>query len=268
MSLTPTRQIALALIVAASIFTTGCTDPVEAQNSVANVNGNTVSEAVLDVYAAGRYRKSAAELSDEERESALSELSDIYLLADLADKKGLNRDAEIIAQLTLQRKSILAQAFYKDFAESNPLSDEDLKAEYDKLTAESPDLQYKARHILLETEDAANAVIKQLDDGADFAELAKTESTGPSGPQGGDLGWFGADQMVPAFSSAVVALEDEAYSKTPVQTQFGYHVILREGSRQNPPPPFEDVKEQLRPAAEQNRFQDFLDTEKAKLEKS
>lgn len=256
------KALTISAIASGLLLLGGCTDAVEAQNSVASVGGTTISEPVLDIYSNGRYRKPAAELTPEEREAALSELKDLYLLANLADEKGIDREADVIAQLTLQRKSVLAQAYVNDFLANNPASDEEILAEYKKLTAENPDTQYKARHILVETEEAAVEIIAALDKGANFEELAKERSTGPSGPQGGDLGWFAPDAMVAEFSAAVVALEDNKYTMTPVQTQFGYHVILREGTRENAPPAFDDVKEQVRPAVEQRKFQEFLDKQK------
>jgi peptidyl-prolyl cis-trans isomerase C len=129
--------------------------------------------------------------------------------------------------------------------------------------------QYKARHILVASEDEAKAIIQQLSSSkTDFAELAKEKSTGPSGPQGGDLGWFSSDSMVKPFSDAVMALENGKITETPVQTQFGWHVILREESKPNTPPPFAEVTERLRPRLEQDKFQAYLATQReaAKLE--
>lgn len=242
----------------------GCTDSVSAQNSVGTVNGSSISAEVLEVYSNGRYRKGVAELTDEERTAGLDEVKDIFLLASLAKTQKLDKKPEVVAQLALQSKSVLAQAVIGAFMEANPVSDDELLAEYKNLSANTSAQQFKARHILVETEDEANALIKKLDSKADFAELAKESSTGPSGPQGGDLGWFSPESMVQPFSEAVALLEDGAYTKAPVQTQFGWHVILREETRSNPPPPFDDVKEQIRPAVEQRKFQEYLDEQKAK----
>ena len=124
---------------------------------------------------------------------------------------------------------------------------------------EAPPLEFKARHILVETQGEAQDLITQLDGGADFAELVKEKSTGPSGPSGGDLGWFPPDRMVPEFSSAVVELEDGAYTKSAVQTQFGWHVILREDSRESTPPPFETMRDVLRQRVESSKLQDYIE---------
>ena len=142
--------------------------------------------------------------------------------------------------------------------ESNPATDAEILAEYEAQLEQSADMQYKARHILVETQGEAEALVKQLDSGEDFEALAKEFSTGPSGPNGGDLGWFAPDQMVKPFADAVVALDDGAYSKTPVQTQFGWHVILREDSRENEPPTLESVRDAVKQQVEQRKFQDYM----------
>ena len=120
-------------------------------------------------------------------------------------------------------------------------------------------LQYHARHILVESQGEAAGLITQLDSGSDFQELAKANSTGPSGPSGGDLGWFSADQMVKPFSDAVEALEDGAYTETPVQTDFGWHVIKREESRSNQPPTLDSVRDVIKQNIEQVKFQVYLE---------
>lgn len=132
------------------------------------------------------------------------------------------------------------------------VTDEALRARYDETVAsQNTGEEAKASHILLENEADALAVIEELDTGADFAALAQERSTGPSAAQGGDLGWFKAEQMVPEFSQAAFALEPGAYTKTPVQSQFGWHVIFLEDKRSAGAPPFEQVQEQL--AAEMTR---------------
>ena len=114
----------------------------------------------------------------------------------------------------------------------------------------SAPLQYKARHILVETQASALDLIAQLQDGANFEELAKANSTGPSGPSGGDLGWFSPEQMVK---------QDGEFTTQPVQTQFGWHVILREDSRENQPPPLDSVRDSIKQSVEQLKFQNYLE---------
>ena len=128
--------------------------------------------------------------------------------------------------------------------------------------------EYKARHILVKTEDEAKAVVKQLDDGSDFAKLAKEKSTGPSGKTGGDLGWFRPQQMVPPFSDAVAAMKKNTYTKKPVKTQFGWHVIKLEDLRDVQPPKFEDIKDQVKTIVQTKRVQKYVKSlrDKAKID--
>jgi peptidyl-prolyl cis-trans isomerase C len=138
------------------------------------------------------------------------------------------------------------------------VTEEEILAEYSEQIKLAPPQQFKARHILVTTQSEALDLVKQLDGGANFEELAKEKSTGPSGPNGGDLGWFAPDQMVAEFSNAVALLEDGNYTSTPVQTQFGWHVILREDSRENQPPTFESVRDVINQQVQQKKFQAHL----------
>jgi peptidyl-prolyl cis-trans isomerase C len=159
--------------------------------------------------------------------------------------KGLNTLPMVVAALDQQERTALAGAAIKDFMNSNPISDEAAQELYDAQVGK-PAKEFNARHILVETEDDAKAVIAQLDKGSDFSELAKEKSTGPSGSSGGKLGWFGAGQMVAPFSEAAAKLNKGEYTKEPVQTQFGWHVIILDDTRESTPPPFEDVKDRLK----------------------
>ncbi len=223
-----------------------------------SVNGVDVDSRVLDVYAESRLQKPAAQATAEEREVLKDELTDIYLLTTQARAKELADDPEVKAQLELQKRGTLAQAAAQDFLARNPASEDEVLAEYARQVELAPPLQFKARHILVETQSGANDLITELDEGADFVELAKTKSTGPSAPSGGDLGWFSPNQMVPPFSAAVAALEDGAYTKEPVQTEFGWHVILREDSRESEAPTLESVQDVIKQQLEQRKLQEYL----------
>ncbi|MEL7537571.1 MAG: peptidylprolyl isomerase [Pseudomonadota bacterium] len=259
-----------AVLLSGLLAVAACTDtssepaPVAVKDAVATVNGVAIGAETLNVYARNRMRQDADALTDEQRDNLIKELQDLYLLSELAKQDKLDRDPETVAQLDFQRRSILAGAFANNFIETNEPTEEEIRAEYEKTTTGDAGKEYKARHILVPTEDEAKALIAELDEGANFEELAKEKSTGPSGPSGGDLGWFPPNRMVPPFSEAVVALEDNAYTKEPVQTQFGFHVILREGSRDLAPPPFDTLKEQIKPRLAQTKFRDFLDAEREK----
>lgn len=229
------------------------------------VNGTKVSSDVFDMYLESRTQKSAAEATPEERTRVLDELTDIYLLTTQPRAKVLAEDPRTKAQLELQSRGIIAQAVAADFLASNQASDEEIASAYNEQIKLSPPLEFKARHILVETQSEAVSLVKELEGGAEFVELAKANSTGPSGPNGGDLGWFAPNQMVAPFSQAVAALEDGAFTKTPVQTQFGWHVILREGSREAQPPTLESVRDVVKQQVEQEKLQKYLQDLRATL---
>lgn len=240
--------------------------PLAAQ-TVETVNGVEISAAVFNMYLESRIQKPADQATPTERTRFLSELKDIYLLTTQPGSKALADTPRNKAMVELQTRGILAQAAAADFLDKNAATDAEIEAAYKEQIAASPPQEFKARHILVETQSEANSIVVELDSGANFAELAKTKSTGPSGPNGGDLGWFGPNQMVAPFSQAVAALEDGAYSKAPVQTQFGWHVILREDSREATAPTLESVRDMLKQRVEQGKLQDYLEGLRAGLDK-
>jgi peptidyl-prolyl cis-trans isomerase C len=226
--------------------------------TVTTVNDVDIDSTVFDAYLESRFQKPAAQTSADERAAVERELTDIYLLSTQPKAEQFADDPQIKAQLELQYRGTLAQAVARDFVESNPATDAEILAAYEAQLEQSPAKQYKARHILVQSQDEAEDLIAQLDEGADFQALAKEHSTGPSGPNGGDLGWFAPDQMVKPFSDAVVALDDGAHTAAPVQTQFGWHVILREESRDNEPPTLDSVRDAIKQQVEQTKFQDYM----------
>lgn len=176
-------------------------------------------------------------------------LVDFSLLAVAADKEGLAEDEEVLRRLAELQVNVMREV-YLERQISKRVTDQELRGRYDKFVADNPaQPEVHARHILLEEESVAKEVIVALDGGADFAELARERSTGPSGPQGGDLGYFTQDQMVPEFAQVAFNLEAGSYTKDPVQTQFGWHVIKVEDRRQGVAVPFEELEEQLREEA-------------------
>ncbi|MCH8059788.1 MAG: peptidylprolyl isomerase [Proteobacteria bacterium] len=230
-----------------------------AAESVATVNGVDIDSATFEFYMASRTMNKAAQVSQAEREIVLQELIDIYLLTTQPRATEIAATTRVKAQIELQSRGVLAQAVVTDYMAKHPATDAQIRAEYTIQAELSPSLQFKARHILVETQGAAIDLISRLDDGADFAELAKANSTGPSGPAGGDLGWFGPDQMVKPFADAVALLADGAYTRAPVQTEFGWHIILREESRTSEPPTLESVRDVIKQRVEQANFQRYLE---------
>jgi len=163
------------------------------------------------------------------------------------------------------KQSVLANAYVRDYLKNNPVTDDMLKAEYDRIKATVKGNQYKARHILVEKEAEAKDIIARLKkDPSAFAKLATERSKDPgSKPAGGDLGWFDPSQMVPEFGDAVAKLEKGKFTEVPVKTQFGYHVILLEDMKPVEAPPLEDVKPQLTQQVQQQNLRKQLDSLKA-----
>lgn len=269
-----THLIPLVLFASTALLTgcnqnqtanTSTTPTVAKEDAVAVVNGTYISKATLASLESELEKRQQGQ--DFPKEKLVEELIQRELLLQEAKQKKLDQTVEYTTQLETIKTGLLTQAAIQNFLKSNPITDADLKAEYDKNVAASG-TEYKARHILVKSEDDAKNIITELSNGANFAELAKTKSTGPSGPQGGDLGWFAAGQMVAPFSEAVIALEDNKFTLAPVKTQFGYHIILREGSRAQTPPPFESIKERIRPMLQRQKMQGFLEglRQQAKVE--
>jgi peptidyl-prolyl cis-trans isomerase C len=226
--------------------------------TVMTVNGTDIDSAVVDLYIFSRLQKPAAQATPQERDSLIAELSDIYLLTTQPRVEILMGTPEVQAQMEIQTRGLMAQVVATDFLERNQASDEEILSEYTTQIELAPDEQYKARHILVESQSLAVDMVAQLEAGGDFVELAMANSTGPSGPNGGDLGWFSPNQMVEEFSSAVALLENGAFTKEPVQTQFGWHVILREESRASEPPTLESVRDVIKQRVEQEKLQQYL----------
>ena len=248
------RMFAVAAAVTAFIATAPAT-----AETVATVNGTAIDSSVLDFYIQSRTQRPADQTTAEQRSALLTELTDIYLLSTGNQADAVRESTQVQAQIELQIRSLVAQNVATQYLENLSISDEEIATEYARQAELAPSTQYKARHILVETQGEAAALIAQLDGGADFATLAQENSTGPSAPNGGDLGWFSPNQMVAPFSAAVTALENGAYSKEPVQTDFGWHVILREDSRTSEPPPLDSVRETIVQAIRQRRLQQHIE---------
>lgn len=265
----------LATLAAGMMLASGCTKaetpPAGATKPVAVVNGTPISQDVWQLYVkASHGGKTPGELTADEQKEALDSLIGLYVGAQEAEKKNL-AVGEPGARLELIRNSSLTELLFKEFTGDAKPTDEELKAEYDERIAEAPKNEYHARHILVDDEAAAKGLITQLDQGANFEKLAEENSKdGGSAVQGGDLGWFSPSQMVKPFADAVQQLEPGKYTATPVQSEFGWHVIKLEESRASSLPSFEQVKDQLVPMVERRKFDDHLKelAKTAKVERS
>ena len=246
-------------LVTAILLMTGVAGQSFAQSKViAKVGDAEITEQELTFATADLGEQFAKIPEDKRRGAILSALIDIKLLAEKAREAGTDQEQLFQSQMAFVKSRALHNLYFqKNIVEQ--ISDEEVKARFDKeIAAMTPAKQIRARHILLKGEDEARAVIAELDGGADFVELAKEKSTGPSGPNGGDLDYFGKGQMVPEFEAAAFALENGQYTKEPVKTQFGFHVIKKEDERDEPLPTFESAKDQVRQIVMREKYFDTV----------
>ena len=244
------RGLALAgALAGVFIISTLDADPSRAQreedNVVARVNGEAIRISDMTMFYNSlpeQYRQVSMEsLYDQ----LIEGLVETRLLAQAARKAGLMDDITVKQRLAFATVDVLQQTYLDQLLEAE-ITEERLRAAYEEMAADiEPEDEISARHILLADEDAAKAVIEELDGGGDFATLAKDRSTGPSGPSGGDLGYFTRQQMVVPFAEAAFVLKPGEYTQQPVETQFGWHVILVEDRRVTGPPSFEASEARL-----------------------
>jgi peptidyl-prolyl cis-trans isomerase C len=237
--------------------------------TVATVNGKAIDSETLNVFLQAVSNKPAAEATAEQKSQMLDQLINMTLAAQAAEKEGLQNDAAVQARIQLLRTQILAEAATEKYIKAHPVSETELKAEYDAQVATMPK-EYKARHILVDSKEKAEAIIKQLGAGGDFAKIAAKESKDASGKNGGDLGWFTLQTMVKPFADAVLALQKGQTTQQPVQSQFGWHVINLEDIRTPTAPAFEDVKSQVEMLSQRKKLQAYLDElrKNAKIQKT
>ncbi|MDO1584131.1 peptidylprolyl isomerase [Rhizobium oryzicola] len=203
------------------------------------------------------------QLPDEQKKAAaLSQIIDIKLISKKANEAGLQNGTDFKKRMAFLQDRELHNAYLR--SEFDKLTSQEVKARYDKEVAAMPkEEEVRARHILVKTEDEAKDIIKQLDAGKDFVELAKAKSEDSSKSDGGDLGYFTKGRMVPEFEEAAFALQKGTYTKTPVKSQFGYHVIKVEDKRDAQPPAFDQVEPQVRQIVMQEKYSQIIDQAKA-----
>lgn len=244
--------------------------PQDSRPAVAVVNGDPIGASFFDVYTKAVAGKAAADLTAEQRERALDNLVRAELIAQQAEKDGLTKEPDTVGLLELARLNVLQQAVSEGYLKDKKPTDQELRAEYETQVASLPRLEYHARHILVATEQFAEKLEGELEKGADFATLAKRETMDEgSKASGGDLGWFTPDRMVKQFADAVVALKPGQYTRTPVKTQYGWHVIKLEDTRDVAAPPFDQVKQRLEQMVLAKKFKAHTDEllKTAKVEK-
>jgi peptidyl-prolyl cis-trans isomerase C len=235
----------------------------QAQN-IATVNGKPVPKARLDGLLAQAARGGQA-VPPEMQQRAREELVLREIFAQEAEKRGLGVTPDFRMQMELARQSILIRELFEDHKKKNPVSDEQAKAEYDKFKAQATGTEYRARHILVDKEEDAKALIAQIKGGAKFEDLAKKSSkdTG-SAENGGDLDFAKAESYVPEFGGALTKLKKGEMTSEPVKSQFGFHIIRLDDSREAAFPAFDDVKPQLKQRLEQVKLQQFQEELRSK----
>jgi peptidyl-prolyl cis-trans isomerase C len=258
MILKPARLLlAMTAMVAAPVF---------AQN-VATVNGKAIPASRVDQVVKQVVAQGKATDSPQLRDAIKRDLIGREVLIQEADKQGVGGRADVKAAIDNARQSIIINAMLADYVKKNPVTDAQIKAEYDRYKSQVGEKEYHARHILVGTEDEAKAIIAKLKGGAKFEELAKQSKDGTAA-NGGDLDWASPASYVPEFSKAMVALQKGAITDTPVKTQFGYHVIKLEDVRAAKIPPLDEVKQQVQESLQQRKLAAFREElmKKAKIQ--
>ncbi len=244
----PAEKTAVAKVPAKSVSVNGVLIPAARFEFMANM-------------AKQQGQPDSAELHNMVKENLVNQ----EILVQEATKKGLDKNPETAMQLEMMRQQILGRAAIGEYVKANPVKDELLKAEYEKMTALMGDKEYHAKHILVEKEDEAKAIIAELNKKGDFAKIATAKSKDAgSAKNGGDLEWQAPNRFVKPFSDAMVALKKGAFSQTPVKSDFGYHIIKLEDSRDAKKPEFNQVKEQLKPRLQQQQIETMIAEMRAK----
>lgn len=234
----------LALFTYFVIFTAQAAKP-DSEAIIAEVNGKKITEDSLKRYIRSR-NLPAGGASPQQRTALIEELINREVIYQDAVALGVDKTPEIKAAIEFQRVNIIAGTMINRSSDRFSVSEADMKKEYEARKGELGGKELKARHILVTSEKAAKDIINKLDNGGDFSSLAGKHSTGPSAVNGGDLGWFKTDQMVKEFSLAADKLKKGTYTKNPVKTQYGWHIILLEDRRSVEAPSYEAVKKQIR----------------------
>jgi len=250
------KQLLSSLVAAALLGTMAFS--ASAQN-LAIVNGKPVPKQRAEALKQQLERSGRpvpAEMEEQIKEEVIAR--EIFLQE--ADRRGLAASAEYRQQMELARETILIRELFADFQKKSPVTDAEIKAEYDKFVAANQGKEYHAAHILVESEARAKAIIAEVKAGKKFEDIAKKESKDPgSGAQGGDLGWSNPASYVPEFTEAMLKLGKGEMTAAPIKTQFGWHVIRVLDTRQAQLPALDDVKPQIAQQLEQQKLMEFQD---------
>jgi len=245
--------VALALAAAPALAKKQKDEAAATENTVAVVNGKPIPNARLDNVVAGQVAQAAQqgqEIAPEKREELRKAMRDRLITFEVLEQaalaKGLDKKAEVRVQMDMARQNVLVNAYIGDYVRAHPITDEAIKKEYDAIRVRlAGEKEYKARHILMAKEADAQAIIEKIKKGERFEDLAKQSVDPGSKDNGGDLGWASPRNYVKPFADALVKLENGKYTDTPVKTDFGYHVIMLDDTREMKAPPLDGIKNQI-----------------------
>jgi peptidyl-prolyl cis-trans isomerase C len=240
----------------------------QAQN-IAIVNGKPVPKARVDALITQVTKQGGQQRTPELEKQARDEVVMREMFMQEAEKRGLAASADYKSQMEFARQTILIRELFEDEKKKHPVSDDEVKAEYEKFKAQGSGTEYRARHILVEKEDDAKKLIAQIKGGAKFEDVAKKNSKDPgSAENGGDLDFAKPDSYVPEFGQAMTKLKKGEMTQEPVKSQFGYHIIKLEDTREAQFPPLAEVTPQIKQRLEQQKLAKFRDDvrEKAKTD--
>ncbi len=276
------KQLALPIIIAASFTISACNSPLDASKekeseaqansekalteaepssnkktattistlddeTLVIINDQPITKTMYALYFQDRTKSMQGDKQSPDMQmKVLNELANVILITQDAEANKLPEQTNIATALQLGRSTLLAQAGVQHHIKNNAPSEQQIAARYEARFGNGTHQEFKARHILLAQEEEANELIEKLNTGADFTALAKEYSTGPSASTGGDLGWFESTSMVPAFTKALQTMDEGTFSSSPIQTQYGWHIILLEERRDAPKPSLDEVHEQLK----------------------
>jgi peptidyl-prolyl cis-trans isomerase C len=266
------KQLARLLLISAMLVLGACAQDSETETAttadpstqedylgpgeIAIVDGVRIPESVYRVYTMGALQTNVENLTEEGKDEIRERLVYVQVLANEAKRRGLDQERRIAAEMELQRIQYLARAMANRFAEENPPTESELRELYENNLPRLRANQYQTRHILVDSEELAQDLLDQLEDGADFAELAREHSS-DSADVGGDLGWITAESVVAPVGEAIQSATLGEPVSSPVESQFGWHVILVEDMREQAAPGLDEVRDQVREAVESQKLDEF-----------
>ena len=241
--------------------------PADTSPVVVTVNGAPITRKLFEVYQRERNQNGRGDVNARNPEMVLDEIINLELAAQEGVKQGLDKNPEVQAQIEQQRRAVIASATLQKLLADHPVTNEEIEVFYEKRNANLGS-EYKARDILVADEDKAKKLITELDKGADFSELAKKNSTDAYAANGGERGWFSPQQMAAPFAEAVAKLETGKYTTEPLQTRFGWYVIMLDDKRDITPPPLEQARKQIQLVLQNQRIQKYVQRlrDKAKVD--